>query len=50
MYSSSNIIRIMKSRRKTWAGRVARMRVKNNAYRLLVGKPGGEKATRKTKK
>jgi hypothetical protein len=31
--------RIIKSRRMRWAGRVARMGEKRNAYRLLVGKP-----------
>jgi hypothetical protein len=30
-------------------GHVARMGEKRNVYRLLVGKPEGEKATRKTK-
>jgi hypothetical protein len=38
MYSSPSIIRIMKLRRARWAGRVARMGQKRNAYRLLVGK------------
>jgi hypothetical protein len=35
---SPSIIRIMKSRRMRWAGHVARMGEKRNAYRLLVGK------------
>jgi hypothetical protein len=34
--SSSSIIRIIKSRRMRWAGHVARMGGKRNAYRLLV--------------
>jgi hypothetical protein len=38
LYSSSSIIRIMKSRRMRWEGHVARMGEKRNAYRL-VGKP-----------
>jgi hypothetical protein len=38
LYSSPSIIRIMKSRRMRWAGHVARMGGKRNAYRLLVGK------------
>jgi hypothetical protein len=42
LYSSPNIIRIIKSRRMRWAGHVARMGEKRNAYRLLVGKPGGK--------
>jgi hypothetical protein len=33
----------MKSRRKRWAGHVARMEEKRNVYRLLVGKPEGKR-------
>jgi hypothetical protein len=43
LYSSPNIIRIIKSRRMRWAGHVARMGEKRNAYRLLVGKLEGER-------
>jgi hypothetical protein len=39
LYSSPNIIRIMKTRRKRRAGHVARMGERRNAYRSLVGKP-----------
>jgi hypothetical protein len=39
LYSSPNIIRIIKSRRTRWVGDVVRMGEKRNAYRLLVGKP-----------
>jgi hypothetical protein len=39
VYSSPSIIRTIKSRRMRWAGRLARMGDKRNAYRLLVGKP-----------
>jgi hypothetical protein len=41
LYSSpsTSIIRIIKSRRMIWAGHLARMVEKRNAYRLLVGKP-----------
>jgi hypothetical protein len=42
MYLSPNIIRIIKSRRMKWAGHVARMGEKRNAYRILVGKPEGK--------
>jgi hypothetical protein len=42
-YSSPSIIRIIKSRRIIWAGHVARMGEKRNAYRLLVGKPEGKR-------
>jgi hypothetical protein len=41
LYSSPGIIRIIKARRMRWAGHVARMGEKRNAYRLLVGKPEG---------
>jgi hypothetical protein len=37
MYSSPNIIKMMKSRRIRWAGHVARMGEKMNTYRILVG-------------
>jgi hypothetical protein len=43
LYSSPNIIRIIKSRRIKWAGHVARMGEKRNEYRLLVGKPEGKR-------
>jgi hypothetical protein len=33
---------MMKSRGMRWAGHVARMK-KRNAYKILVGKPGGKK-------
>jgi hypothetical protein len=38
LYSSPSIIRIIKPRRIRWAGHVARMWEKSNAYRVLVGK------------
>jgi hypothetical protein len=37
LYSSPNIIRMIKSRRMRWAGHMAHMREKRNAYRFLVG-------------
>jgi hypothetical protein len=43
LYSSPSVIRIIKSRRMRWAGHVARMGEKKNAYRLLVGKPDGKR-------
>jgi hypothetical protein len=43
LYSSPSIIRIMKSRRMRWAEHVARMGEKRNSYRLLVGRPEGER-------
>jgi hypothetical protein len=38
-----SIIRIMKAKRMRWAGHVARMLEKRNAYRLLVRKPEGRR-------
>jgi hypothetical protein len=42
-YSSPNIIRMIKSRNMRWAGHIARMGDKRNAYRMLVGKPEGKR-------
>ena len=39
LYSSPNIVRVIKSRRMRWAGHVARMGEERGAYRVLVGKP-----------
>src|SRR5215470_4129506 len=41
LYSSPNIIRVIKSRRMRWAGHVARMGEGRGAYRILVGRPEG---------
>jgi hypothetical protein len=43
LYSSPSIIKIFKSRRMRWAGHVARIGEKRNAYRLLLGKPEGKR-------
>jgi hypothetical protein len=43
LYSSRNIIRIVKLRRMMWAGHVARMEEKRNACRLFVGKAEGKR-------
>jgi hypothetical protein len=39
LYSSPNIVRVIKSRRMRWAGHVARMVERRGAYRVLVGRP-----------
>jgi hypothetical protein len=39
LYSSPDIIRMIKSRRMRWSGHIARMGEKRNANRILVGKP-----------
>jgi hypothetical protein len=43
LYSSPNIIKMMKSRKMRWAGHVARIGETRNAYRILVGKPEGKR-------
>jgi hypothetical protein len=43
LYSSPSIIRMNKSRKMRWAGHVARMGEKRNAYRILPGKPEGKR-------
>jgi hypothetical protein len=43
LYSSPNIIRMIKSRRMRWAGHVAQIGEKRNSYRILVGKPEGKR-------
>jgi hypothetical protein len=43
LYPLPSTIRIIKSWRMRWEGHVARIGEKENAYRLLVGKPEGRK-------
>ena len=43
LYSSPNIVRVIKSRRMRWAGHVARMGEERGVYRVLVGKPEGRR-------
>jgi hypothetical protein len=50
LYPTSSIIRIIKSKRMRWAGHVARMREKKNAYRLFVGKPEGNRPLRRPRR
>jgi hypothetical protein len=42
LYSSPNIIRVIKSRRMRMAGHVARMGEGRGVYRVLVGRPEGK--------
>jgi len=37
LYSSTNIVRVTKSRRMRWTGQVARIREEREVYRVLVG-------------
>ena len=39
LFSSPNIVRVIKSRRMRWPGHVALMEEERGAYRVLVGKP-----------
>jgi len=43
LYSSPNIVRVIKSRRMRWVGNVAHMGEKRRVYRVLVGKPEGRR-------
>ena len=43
LYSSPNIVRVIKSRRMRWAGHVAPMGEERGVYRFLVGKPEGRR-------
>ena len=42
LYSSPNIVRVIKSRRMRWVGNVARMGERRGLYSVLVGKPLGK--------
>jgi hypothetical protein len=39
LYSSLNIVRVIKSKRMRWVGHVARMREGRGVYRFLIGRP-----------
>ena len=43
LYSSPNIVRVIKWKRMRWAGHVARMGEERRVYRSLVGKPEGRR-------
>jgi len=43
LYSSPNIVRVIKSRRMRWARHVARMGEERGVYSVLVGKPEGRR-------
>jgi len=50
LYSSPIIVRVIKSRRMRWVGHVALMGERRGVYRVLVGKPGGERPLEKPKR
>ena len=43
LYSSPNMVRVIKSRRMKWTGHVARMGEEKGVYRVLVGKLDGRR-------
>ena len=43
LYCSPNIVRVLKSRKKRWAGHVAHLGERRGLYRVLVGKPEGKR-------
>ena len=49
LYSSPNIMWVIKSRRMRWAGHVARMGEERGVYRVLVGKPEGKRPLGRTR-
>jgi hypothetical protein len=44
LYSSPNIVRVIKSRRMRWAGHVARLWKGRGVYRFLIGKPESKRS------
>jgi len=43
LYSSPNVVQVIKSRRMKWAGHVAHMGEERGVYRVLLGKPEGRR-------
>jgi hypothetical protein len=43
LYSTHNMVQVIKSRRMRWAGHVACMGEKRGEYKVLVGKPEGKR-------
>jgi len=43
LYPLPSIVRVVKSRRRRWAGHVARMGKARGVHRVLIGKPDGKK-------
>jgi len=50
LYSSLNIVRVIKSIRKVWARHAARMGERRGVYRVLVGKPERERPLGRTRR
>jgi hypothetical protein len=43
LYSSPNIVRLIKLRRMSWTGHMARMGERRGVYSVFVGKPEGKR-------
>ena len=50
LYRSSNIVRVIKSRKLRWAGHVARMEEGRSAFKILTGKPTGKRPLRRPRR
>jgi hypothetical protein len=50
LYSSSNIVRVIKLRRMRWAEHVARMGERKGVYRVLVGMAEGKRPLRRPRR
>ena len=50
LYSSSNIVRVIKSRRMRWAGKLAHMGEERGVYRVFMGKPEGRRPLRRPRR
>jgi hypothetical protein len=50
LYSSPNIVKVIKSRKMRWARHVARMGEGRGAYRVLVGRPEGKRPLRRPRR
>ena len=49
LYRSPNIVRMIKTRRLSWAGHVVRMKKGRSAFKILTGKPSGKRPLGRTR-
>jgi hypothetical protein len=50
LYSSRSVVGVIKSRKMSWAGHVARMGEERGVHRVLVGKPEGMRLLRRPRR
>jgi hypothetical protein len=50
LYSSPNIVRVIKSRRMRWAEHVARMGEERDVYKVLIGRSEGKRELRRPRR